>query len=59
MLGGTVRLMQRARAFGWHAIQVDGTDVDAVNGALASGHFRKARVYHCKNQGARCFVPGG
>ncbi len=25
----------RARAFGWHAIQVDGLDVDAVNGALA------------------------
>ena len=25
----------RARAFGWHAIQVDGLDVDAVNGAFA------------------------
>ena len=27
----------RARAFGWHAIQVDGLDVEAVNARLCRG----------------------
>ena len=36
---------ERARAFGWHAIEIDGHDVDAIDGALVGGvaHRRQAQ----------------
>ena len=41
MLGWDLgRLLRRAAAFGWHAIAIDGHDLDAIDAAMPRGRCR-------------------